>query len=122
MIEVLTQGCYNLCKFLTLLGPAFVWFSYMDFQKSKGKTTILAVADRLTKCGHFLAISHSYSATYVRENIISDRDPVFVHNIQQDLFVMQSVTLSTATAYHPQTNGKQRYSIELWRLKIFLFG
>jgi len=85
-----------------------------------GKTTILVVVDRLTKYGHFIAISHPYTANSVAqvyldqvyklhgmpENIISDRDPIFMSKVWQDLFAMQGVTLSTSTAYHPQTDGQ----------------
>ncbi|XP_019266920.1 PREDICTED: uncharacterized protein LOC109244312 [Nicotiana attenuata] len=72
--------------------PNTAWASIsMDFidglPKSKGKTTILVMVDRLTKYGHFIAISHPYTATSVAqvfldhvyklhgmpENIISDR-------------------------------------------------
>ncbi|WMV14796.1 hypothetical protein MTR67_008181 [Solanum verrucosum] len=105
--------------------PSTAWSSIsMDFidglPKSKGKSTILVVVDRLTKYGHFLAISHPYTAASVAqlfldqvyklhgmpENIISDRDPIFMSKVWQDLFSMQGVTLSTSTAYHPQTDGQ----------------
>lgn len=52
--------------------PFVAWGSIsMDFidglPRSKGKTTILVVVDRLTKYGHFLSISHPYTATSVAQ-------------------------------------------------------
>lgn len=67
----------------------------MDFidalPKSKGKNSIMVIVDKLTKSGHFIALSHPYTIVTVAqafldqvfklhgmpENIVSDRDPVF---------------------------------------------
>ncbi|XP_059307049.1 uncharacterized protein LOC132058610 [Lycium ferocissimum] len=67
----------------------------MDFidglPKSKGKTVIWVVVDRLTKYAHFVGLSHPYSASEIAklfmeniyklhgmpEDIVSDRDLVF---------------------------------------------
>jgi hypothetical protein len=67
----------------------------MDFitglPKSKGKDIILVVVDRFTKYGHFIPLSHPFTAAEVAQvfidnvyklhglplNIITDRDPVF---------------------------------------------
>lgn len=76
--------------------PAKVWAEVsMDFvdrlPKSHGKSTILVVVDRLTKYGHFILISHPYTAPQVArvyfdnifklhgmsEFIVCDRDPAF---------------------------------------------
>lgn len=91
----------------------------MDFidglPKSKGKTTILVVVDRLTKYGHFMALSHPYTTVSMAqtfmdqvfklhgmpENIVSNRDPIFLSRFWQELFSLQGVTLSTSSAYHP---------------------
>lgn len=40
------------------------------------------------------------------DNIVSDRDPVFVSKSWQELFSAHGVTLSTSTAYHPQSDGQ----------------
>ena len=85
--------------------PTSVWSSIsMDFidglPKSKGKTTIMVAVDRLTKSSHFLALSHPYTTTIVAqafldkvfklngmpENIVSDRDPIFISMFLQELF------------------------------------
>lgn len=90
------------------------------FPKSLGKTVIWVVVDRLTKYAHFIALSHPYSASDITklfmenifklhgmpEDIVSDRDHVFTSKLWQELFLMQGVTLSTSTAYHPQYDGQ----------------
>lgn len=87
--------------------PYVAWGSIsMDFIGGlpiyKGNTTILVVVDRLIKYGHFLSFSHPYTTTFVAqlyldqvytihgmpENIISDRDPVFMSKVWQELFAM----------------------------------
>nr|XP_016493027.1 PREDICTED: uncharacterized protein LOC107812443 [Nicotiana tabacum] len=45
----------------------------MDYQSQKGKIIILVVVDRFTKYGHFIAISHPYTATSIAQ--------VFLDNI-----------------------------------------
>ncbi|XP_060178356.1 uncharacterized protein LOC132608338 [Lycium barbarum] len=105
--------------------PTQAWGSVsMDFidglPKSKGKTVIWVVVDRLTKYAHFVGLSHPYSASEIAklfmeniyklhgmpEDIISDRDPVFTSKLWQELFSILGVTLNTSTAYHPQTDGQ----------------
>ncbi|KAA3479823.1 Retrotransposable element Tf2 [Gossypium australe] len=90
----------------------------LDFIKglpnSKGKTTILVIVDRLTKYGHFIALTHLYIATTVAqvyldqmyklhgapESIVSYRD--------RQLFKHLGTKLHFSTAYHPQTDGKTK--------------
>lgn len=96
----------------------------MDFidglPKSKGKSVIWVVVDRLTKYADFVGLSHRYTASSLAqvffdqiyklhgmpEDIISGRDPIFTSKIWQELFAMFGVTLNTSTAYHPQTDGQ----------------
>jgi len=70
----------------------------MDFMmvlpKSKGKSIIMVVVDRLTKYAHFYALSHPFKASAVStafmekiqklhgnpKIIVSDRDPIFTGN------------------------------------------
>jgi hypothetical protein len=67
----------------------------MDFitglPKSKGKSVIMVIVDRLTKYAHFCALSHPFKASTVATTfmetvqklhgspkiIVSDRDPIF---------------------------------------------
>lgn len=96
----------------------------MDFieglPKSKRKSVIWVVVDRLTKYAHFVGLSHPYYATDIArlfmdniyklhgipEDIVSDRDPVFTRKFWQKLLSMMGVNLNTSTAYHPQTDGQ----------------
>lgn len=88
--------------------------------KSKGKLVIWVVVDRLTKYAHFIGISHPYSTNEpakifmeqiyrlhgLPEDIISNRDLVFISKLWQELFAMLGVWLNTSTAYYPQRDGQ----------------
>lgn len=105
--------------------PSLAWTSIsMDFikglPKSHGKSVIWVVVDRLTKYAHFIGVSHPYSVGDIAklfmenvfklhgmpEDIVNDRDPIFTSKLWQELFSMHGVTLSTSTAYHPQSDGQ----------------
>ena len=91
----------------------------MDFieglPKSSGKNVIMVVVDRLTKYGHFIALSHPFTLSIVASaymdyvfklhgnptSIVSDRGPTFLSNFWQDLFRLQGVTLHLSSVYHP---------------------
>ncbi|XP_024163800.1 uncharacterized protein LOC112170710 [Rosa chinensis] len=80
----------------------------MDFMDglppSDGKNAILVVVDRLSKYGHFIPISHPYTATHIAEvfmkevfrlhgmpkSIFSDRDPVFLSHFWTAFFKLQA--------------------------------
>lgn len=78
------------------------------------------MVDRLSKYGHFLSLSHPYTAQSVAQcfldnifklhgmpvTMTSDRDPVFLSTFWQELFSLQGVQLQRSTAYHPQTDGQ----------------
>ncbi|CAM8994324.1 unnamed protein product [Rhodiola kirilowii] len=108
-----------------LLMTVGVWTDIaMDFithlPSSKGLTVILVVVDRLTKYGHFSALSAGFTAesvarVFVRDvcrlhglpaSIVSDRDPVFMSMFWKELFKLQGTRLSHSSAYHPQTDGQ----------------
>ncbi|KAJ1701330.1 hypothetical protein LUZ63_001109 [Rhynchospora breviuscula] len=105
--------------------PNEAWQSLgLDFitglPKSKGKDVILVVIDRFTKYGHFMALSHPFTASDVAQafmdniyklhglphNLISDRDPVFTSNFWRELMDKIGVQLNLSTAYHPQSDGQ----------------
>ncbi|GKV02869.1 hypothetical protein SLEP1_g15252 [Rubroshorea leprosula] len=105
--------------------PEAIWTQVnMDFitglPKSYGKDVIFIVVDRLTKYAHFIALQHPYSALTVAQaymdnvfklhglpqEIVSDRDPIFLSNFWQELFKLQGVELQCSSAYHPQTDGQ----------------
>ena len=72
----------------------------IDFPKSKGKSVIMVVVDRLTKYAHFCALSHPFkestNATTFMDTIqklhgnprviLSDIDPIFTGNFWRELF------------------------------------
>ena len=91
----------------------------MDFikglPKSYGTEVILVVVDRLTKCAHFLALSHLFTAITMAQlfldhvfklhgmpnSIVSDKDKVFMSQFWQELFRRFDTQLKLFTAYHP---------------------
>ncbi|PRQ37125.1 putative nucleotidyltransferase, Ribonuclease H [Rosa chinensis] len=86
----------------------------------EGMSTILVVVDRLTKYGHFIALSHPYTAKSVAtafvhnvfklhgmpKTMITDRDPIFLSAFWKSFFALQGTQLCKSTAYHPQTEGQ----------------
>lgn len=96
----------------------------MDFitglPNAQGKNCIYVVVDRLTKYGHFYAISASYTAIQVAKvffrevfilhglpkTIISDRDSKFMSAFWQEIFRLSGTKLTPSTSYHPQTDGQ----------------
>jgi transposase InsO family protein len=81
---------------------------------------LLVVVDRFSKYGHFIPLSHPYTAATVAslfachiyklhslpESIVSDRDPVFASHFWQELFKEIGTELKMSTAYHPATDGQ----------------
>lgn len=96
----------------------------MDFirglPKSKGKSVVMVVVDRLTKYAHFCALSHPFNAITVAtafmetiqklhrtpKIIVSNRDPIFIANFWTKLFSCWGTQLAHSSSYHPQSDGK----------------
>ena len=88
--------------------------------KSARYDTILVIIDKFTKYGHFLPLSHPYTAASVAQLfvdniyklhglpkvIISDRDKIFTSTFWQQLFKLTDTTLNMSSSYHPQTDGQ----------------
>lgn len=80
----------------------------------------LMVVDRMTKCAHFIALSHPYTAATMAdvfwkkvhclhgtpESIVTDMDKVFLWNFLQSLFKVLGTQLHYSTTYHPQSDGQ----------------
>jgi transposase InsO family protein len=96
----------------------------MDFitglPKSKGKSVIMVIVDRLTKYAHFCALSHPFKASTVAtafmetvqklhgspKIIVSDRDPIFTGHFWTELFSCLGTQLAHSSSYHPQSDGQ----------------
>lgn len=96
----------------------------MDFierlPKSEGYSVILVIVDRFTKFAHFLPVRHPYTANTIAQlfldnivklhglpqNIVSDKDIIFVSQFWKQLFKLYKVDLNFTTAYHPQSDGQ----------------
>jgi hypothetical protein len=95
----------------------------MDFiiglPKSRNKSVIMEIFDRLSKYAHFCTLQHPFTASTMAQifmyqvfkihgmphSIVSDRDPTFTSNFWQELF-KQGTQLHLSTTYHPQTDGQ----------------
>lgn len=49
-------------------------------------------------------------------NIISDHDPILMSQFWKQLFKLQGTTLTTNSAYHPQTGGHQKFSTAVLKI------
>lgn len=104
--------------------PSWVWSDIsMDFivglPPYRGKTVIWVIVDKLSKYGHFLALSHLFIAASVANlfmehifklhgmptSIIYDRDPLFMSAFSKAFCTLQGSSLCHSSRYHPQTNG-----------------
>ncbi|WVZ48794.1 LOW QUALITY PROTEIN: hypothetical protein U9M48_000203 [Paspalum notatum var. saurae] len=110
---------------LPLPVPSSAWqIITMDFMeglpRSSGKDCILVIVDKFTKYGHFVGLSHPFSAASVArvffdsvyrlhglpESIVSDRDKIFTSLFWQKLFKLAGVSLRLSSSYHPQSDGQ----------------
>jgi transposase InsO family protein len=108
---------------ITVLEGAWQVIS-MDFicglPMSDHKEVIMVVIDKFTKYGHFIPLSHPYTAVEVARvfleqiyrlhglpnKIITDRDPIFTSVFWKELMNKLDIKLNLSTAYHPQTDGQ----------------
>jgi hypothetical protein len=88
------------------------------FPRINGKSVILTIVDRLSKCAHFILLGHPYSATSVARtffdnivrlydipgSIVSDQDAMFTSTFWQELFELIGIKLQKSSAFHPQSD------------------
>jgi hypothetical protein len=110
----------QLADLLPLPVPQGVWSDIaIDFIEAlprvRGKSVILIVVDRFSKCAHFIPLAHPYSvesvaqAFYadivrlhgVSQSIVSDRDPIFTSTFWRELMRLVGTKLHMTTAFHP---------------------
>ncbi|CAM8878468.1 unnamed protein product [Rhodiola kirilowii] len=122
-VKTITTASPGLLQPLAL--PTGVWRDIaMDFvthlPSAKGLSVVMVVVDRLTKYGHFSALSSGFTADSVAKlfvkdirrlhgmpsSIVSDRDPIFMSIFWRELFKLQGTRLSNSSAYHPQSDGQ----------------
>ncbi|GKB45280.1 putative reverse transcriptase domain-containing protein, partial [Tanacetum coccineum] len=113
--------------------PKWKWEKIaMDFitklpRSSSGYDAIWVIVDRLTKSAHFLAIREDYSMEklarlYIDDivarhgvptSIISYRDGRFTSRFWQTMQKVLGTLLDMSTAYHPQTDGQSKRTIQM---------
>ncbi|KAD5803257.1 hypothetical protein E3N88_14617 [Mikania micrantha] len=112
--------------------PLWKWEQIaMDFitklpRTSSGHDTIWVIIDRLTKSAHFLPMRETFTMDklarlYINEivvrhgvplSIISDRDSRFTSRFWQSLQKSLGTQLNLSTAYHLQTDGQSKRTIQ----------
>ncbi|KAI3775098.1 hypothetical protein L1987_49666 [Smallanthus sonchifolius] len=117
----------NNMKLPCVSGRTLLWTSSPKLPRtSSGHDSIWVIIDRLTKSAHFLPIREDYrveklAQIYIDEivsrhgiplNIISDRDSRFTSRFWQSLQSALGTRLDLSTAYHPQTDGQTKRTIQ----------
>nr|GEY12806.1 DNA/RNA polymerases superfamily protein [Tanacetum cinerariifolium] len=112
--------------------PVWKWDEIsMDFvtwlpRTQRRHDAIWVVVDRLTKSAHFLPIRKDYSVSKLAETfqqeivrlhgtpsaIVSDRDPCFTSRFWKGLQKAWGTRLKFSTAFHPQTDGQSKRTIQ----------
>ncbi|GJS85123.1 putative reverse transcriptase domain-containing protein [Tanacetum coccineum] len=112
--------------------PQWMWDNItMDFvmklpKSSQGYNTIWVIVDRLTKSAIFVPMRETdpmekLARMYLKEVvtrhgipvlIICDRDPRFASNFWRSLQKALGTNLDMSTAYHPQTDGQTKRTIQ----------
>jgi hypothetical protein len=100
---------------LMVLGKQFQWILLKDSLILVTPTCILLIVDTFSKYGHFIPMTHPFTALSVAQQfmdqvfklhglpqaIISDRDMIFTSAFWKELFKLVGVDLRMTTAYHP---------------------
>nr|GEU30646.1 hypothetical protein [Tanacetum cinerariifolium] len=103
----------------------------MDFitklpRTPSGYDSIWFIVDRLTKSAYVILVNEKFkmerlTRLYLKEivcrhgvpvSIISDRDPRFASNFWRSLQKSLGINLDMSTAYHPQTDGQSKRTIQ----------
>ncbi|GJZ57704.1 putative reverse transcriptase domain-containing protein [Tanacetum coccineum] len=101
-------------------------------RSSSGYDMNWVIVDRLTKSAHFLAIREDYkmeklARLYIDEivaghgvpvSIISDRDGRFTSRVLANITRSIGTRLDMGTAYHPQTDGQSKHTIQTLEDKL----
>jgi hypothetical protein len=117
-----TINCSGKCNKINL-----TMGEYVMKPKSKGKSVIIVIVDRLTKYTHFCALSHPFKASTVATTfmetvqklhgnpkiLVSDRDPIFTGHFWTALFSCLDTQLAHISSYHPHSDGKNQYSEQM---------
>jgi hypothetical protein len=107
--------------------PTDAWsMTSLDFveglPKSGNINCILVVINKFTKYGHFIPLSHPYTALTVAQKlidivyqlhgmaavIISECDPIFTSKVWQELFQLSDTKMNMSSANHPETDGQTK--------------
>ncbi|GJW02804.1 putative reverse transcriptase domain-containing protein [Tanacetum coccineum] len=118
--------------------PKWKWENItMDFvtklpRTAAGQDTIWVIVDRLTKSAHFLPMREDdtlekLTRQYLKEvvskhgvpvSIISDRDGKFTSHFWKSLHKALGTRLDMSTAYHPETDGQSKRTIQTYHTSI----
>ena len=100
----------------------------VELPESQGHDMIMVVVDSICKCIHVvptytivtasgaarLFLHHIWKAHRLPKNVVSNRRTQFVVEFMSELYRLLGITMSTSTAYHPQTDGQmERVNQEL---------
>nr|GEZ77538.1 putative reverse transcriptase domain-containing protein [Tanacetum cinerariifolium] len=126
--------------------PVWKWDRItMDFitmlpRTQTGYDSIWVIVDRLTKSAHFIPVNEKFKTKklarlYLKEIvckhgvpvlIILDRDPIFASRFWRSLQESLGTNLDMTTAYHPQTDGQSKRTIQtlqdMFRACVIDFG